>query len=258
MTNTKLLVVFMMLVFSLTVVAQKKEKSFKNWSKEEAMEIATNSAWAKTYQSTQGLIAAEQTQVAREQADQVILNRGSQATASNRGVPAPIVIRLNSALAIRQALVRQQQIAAKYDKMSDADKAKFDESSKDFLACAACKNLYVITITKFRNSGLGIDEGIFQSTKFDQIKDKIRIANEKGEFRTLVQFIPPKQGGESAVFFFQRFDSNGKELITPENKELSFLISPEFLDARNPYASFLPRKFDFKVSKLVVDGKVEF
>jgi hypothetical protein len=252
-----LLVVILVLTFQ--VFAQKKEKTFHEWSKDEATKVLTDSPWAKTYQSSQGLIAAERSQVSREQADQVINGRASQAAPSGRFIPAPVVIRLNSALRIRQALVRLQQIAAGYDKMSEKDRAKFDESAKDFLACSACEKLYVVTITRFRNSGQGIDnEGIFQTIRFEDVKGKVYLSNENGEKRELVQFIAPKQSGESAVFLFRRFDSDGKPLIIPEGKELNFVFTADFLSSQNPYSPYVPRKFDFKVSKLIIDGKVEF
>lgn len=258
MLNNKLAIAFILLILSLPVIAQKKEKPFQEWSKEDAQKILTDSPWAKTYQSDKGLVGAEQAQVAREQTEQAISSKTSLGTASSRSVPPPIVIRLNSALQIRQALVRLQQIAAGYDKMSESDRAKFDEGSKEFLACASCKNLYVVTITKFRNSGQGIDDGIFQTLKFEDLKGKVRLTNENGDERELMQFIPPKRGGESAVFFFQRYDAAGKTLITPQSKELNFVFSSDFLDNKNPYSVYIPRMFEFKVSKLVLDGNLAF
>ncbi|MBA2735577.1 MAG: hypothetical protein H0U50_02195, partial [Pyrinomonadaceae bacterium] len=52
--------------------------------------------------------------------------------ARNFGSP-PVVIRLHSALPIRQALVRIQQISAGYDKMDEKQKADFDAGQRDFL-----------------------------------------------------------------------------------------------------------------------------
>lgn len=257
----KTLLLILLLVISSQIYAQKKEKPFTDWSKDYAQKILKESSWAKSYQSTEGLVAAEQAQVAREQADQGIARVGPRMrgdTATARSVPAPIVIRLNSALPIRQALVRLQQIAANYDKMNENDRADFDNATRDFLKCAACEKFYVVTLTKFKNSGEGVDEGLFQSMKYEDLKGNVFLMNEKGEKRELVQFIPPKKDGESAVFFFQRNDKDGHPLISPENKELSFVFASDFLTPRNQYSRFLPRKFEFNVSKLVSGESVMF
>lgn len=258
----KIFLLTLLLVISSQISAQKKEKPFTDWSNDYALKILKESPWAKSYQSTQGLIAAEQAQVTREQDDQRIARRGVSRerypVATTRNYTAPIVIRLNSALPVRQALVRLQQIAANYDKMNEKERAEFDNVTRDFLKCAACEKFYVITLTKFKNSGEGVDEGLFQSMRFEDLKGKVTLFNEKGEKRELVQFIPPKKDGESAVFFFQRNDSDGHPLISPENKEMTFVFSTDFLDNRNPYARFLPRRFEFNVSKLVSGESVMF
>lgn len=48
------------------------------------------------------------------------------------------VVRLRSALPIRQAILRLRQIKEKYDSMSDAKKAEFDEKNKALVECPAC------------------------------------------------------------------------------------------------------------------------
>jgi hypothetical protein len=61
------------------------------------------------------------------------------------------------------------------------------------------------------------------------------------------------------VFFFKRTDDNGKPLITPETKEFKFVFAKELHDAEKSRDWFLiPEFFDFKVSKITVNGKVEF
>ena len=46
--------------------------------------------------------------------------------------------------------------------MSDADKAAFDKGREKFLECGICKDYYVVTLTKFKDStGTAVDEGIF-------------------------------------------------------------------------------------------------
>jgi hypothetical protein len=73
-----------------------------------------------------------------------------------------------------------------------------------------------------------------------------------------VQFTPPKAAGDSALFFFKRVDDAGKHLVTKDTKEIRFVFENEFLGPKNRFASFLPRFFDFKVSKMVVGDRVLF
>lgn len=255
------LITLSILLLGLTTAsfAQKMlDKPFDKWSKEEATKILNDSPWAQTYQSVKGTAAAEQIQSSREQTSQVIVGRTTDGRSSARVIPAPVVIRLNSALPIRQALVRLQQIGAGYDKMNEAARLKFNESAKGFLDCAACRNLYVVTITKFLNSGFGVDDGLFQIYKFEDLKGKVKLRNDKGEQRELVQFIAPTKAGESAVFFFPRLDAKGNPLITADNKDLEFVFANEFLETSNPYGWLLPLRFQFRTTKMLFDEKIVF
>jgi hypothetical protein len=61
-----------------------------------------------------------------------------------------------------------------------------------------------------------------------------------------------------AVFYFSREDDKGSSFLTAQNKKFEFVFDNNFLDARNPYAPMLPRRFEFNVSKLVVGGELLF
>jgi len=143
--------------------------------------------------------------------------------------------------------------------MSSEDKAKYDASRKVFLDCAICKDYYVLTLTKARDSSPGaVDEGVFQGLTLADLKGNVKLVNDRGEERELVQFTAPKNSGDSALFFFKRTDEAGKHLITPDSKELRFVFANDFLAPRNRYAYLLPRSFDFKVSKMMVGNKLMF
>jgi hypothetical protein len=259
---TKLLMLAGLFCLASAAFAQDTQKTlqkpYQKWSSEEARKIISNPPWADQYQSSGGLAAVQQQQNARDQADNRI--GGSNRGREGRNIePPPIVIRLHSALPVRQAMVRLQQLQIGYDKMSEADRNKFDESKKIFLNCPACQNYYVVTITKFKDSTPGVvDDGIFQTMKFEDFKGKIFLVNDKNEKREVVQFTAPKGTGESAYFFFKRTDDKGNLLVTPETKELKFVFGNELLDDNNQYSWLLPRTFNFKVSKMMVNEKIEF
>ncbi len=235
------------------------QKPYQKWSYEEARKIISSQPWADQYQSTKGLASVTVQQQQREQADTFLggKNRGRDGRELE---PPPIVIRLHSALPVRQAIVRIQQLQAGYDKMSEQDRIKFDESKKVFLSCPACKGNYVVTITKFKDNSPGaVDDGIFQTMTLEDFKGKVWLVNDKNEKRELVHFVPAKGSGDSSYFFFKRTDDKGNPLLTPESKEMKFVFANELVDeGANQYSALIPRTFVFRVSKLVLNDKVEF
>lgn len=250
------------LICSVTVTASAQktlEKPYQKWSKGEAMKILTASPWVQTYQSPEASALAAQQEIRREQG-QTATRGGNDPKSTPRsfGQP-PVVMRLHSALPIRQALVRIRQIESGYDKMDEKQRADFDKSTRGFLDCAICKNFYVITLTKFiDSSGQYVDEGLFQRMALEQLKNNVWLVNEKGERRDLVQFNPPKSAADMAVFYFARTDDKGGSFLTAESKKFEFVFNNSFLDSRNPYAAMLPRSFEFNVSKLISDNNLLF
>jgi hypothetical protein len=65
--------------------------------------------------------------------------------------------------------------------------------------------------------------------------------------------------GESATLYFKRKDDKGNLLLTPENKTVKLVFNKYFLEDRsNPYGPLLPRNFEFKVSKMMIDDQLAF
>ncbi|HLM02315.1 MAG TPA: hypothetical protein VK400_14785 [Pyrinomonadaceae bacterium] len=258
--NKLVLLVFVLGLAASSAFAQKTwEKPFQQWDKESALKILDGSPWAQSYQSAQGTAAAERAQSTLEQSDQR-LGRAEWGRTARQMAPQPIVIRLQSGLPLRQALVRLQQIEAGYDKMSEEKRAQYDARTKEFLDCPICKNYYVVTLTKYRKSSSeGVDDGMFQTLRLEDLKGNIQLVNDKGEQRQLAHFIAPTRAGESAVLFFPRKDGKGNILLTPENQSFKLAFNNTFLeDPKNPYGSLLQRNFEFKVSKLIVNNELLF
>lgn len=212
-----------------------RSKPYQQWTKDDIIKIVSDSPWA--------------------QVQQVSPTTGDRIPAAY--VPG-VTIRLRSALPIRQALLRLKQIEAKYDKMNDKERAEFDGRMKGLVECPACADNYVITLgapvsqhqmknglPSLRNATLGL------------LEKRVFLANESGERRELIHFVAPKHDEDEAIFFFPRLDDKGSVLLTSENKKLFFIF-----EARNLRTGFgldsIPERFEFDVSKLVVDGRVEF
>lgn len=249
-------------IFALggTASAQKAwEKPTERMSREDAKKVLTDSPFAKTYQSEAGGSAADAITIAREQGQSV--NRGGS---NPRSVPrylgpAPIVVRLHSAVPVRRALVRMRQLDSGYEDMGSADRQRFDDSQKSFLDCSICRDYYVVSLIKFKDTTPGaIDEGILQRLTLADLKGNIWLQNDSGAKLEIFQFTPPKGGGDAAYLFFKRTDANGTPFLTTDMKQLKVVFSNDFLDARNPYAIYLPRNFEFNLEKMKIDGKLEF
>lgn len=249
------------LCLHITALAQKPDKPYQKWSKDESIKILNHSPWAETYQSTAAIAAASRDQVGREQSDfgrQRTTVPGTTATART-STPIPVTARLHSGLPVRQALIRLRQLSANYDKMSDSERADFDKSSEGFLNCTICKKFYVVTLTRFvDSSGQTIEEGVFQRMTLEQLKGNVWLVNDKGERRELVQFNPPKGVTDMAVLYFAREDEKGKVFLTPESKKFELGFNSGFLGGGNPYGAWLPTRFEFSVNKLVSDNNILF
>lgn len=233
------------------------QKPYKEWSKDDAGKVLSDSPWATTYQSEEGLVAAQSQQQARDSSDN---NRGTYRGNQGRvDPPVPIIVRLHSALPVRQASVRLSQIASNYDKLNSEEQAKFDMSTAKFLECGICKGYYVVTLSKFPHSSMSVTEGLFQSLKLEDLKGKVWLVNDKGEKLELTEFTPPKGATDAAVLFFKRTNDKGEEFFLPTDKEIKLSFATEFRDSSsNSYGKLVPRTLEFKVAKMVADGKLLF
>ena len=202
-------------------------KPFRTWTKAEANKILNDSPWARTQEARSGY-----------------------------GLSVPIdfkfTLRLRSAVPVREAMVRLKEIEAHYDQMSENDKTAFDSKTKGLLDCPACANNYVVSLSSRSDNSPGWDlvYRSYEKMSLELLQQNVSLANEKGETRKLVHFIPPRAAGEEAIFFFSRLDEAGKPLIGPSNKKLSFHL--------NPHEAGSVKNFDFEVAKLVENGTVEF
>lgn len=222
----------LVLWWCLSAAAQEKgvwaTKPWQEWTKKDVEQVLNDSPWVKS---------------------QKVLVPVGRANAPN---DFTFILRLRSALPMRQAIVRQRQLDAKYDKMSERDRAAFDARNQGLLECPACADNYVLTLTSRSENNPGFDWVYvsFSSVTLPFMQQYSYIANEAGEERRLVNFVQPKQSGVEAIFFFPRLDERGRALITPESKKLIFRLSP------HNTSQFT--NFEFDVSKLIVGGEVLF
>jgi hypothetical protein len=228
------------------------KKPFQQWSRSEAEAILNDSPWAR--QQEVRIKFDKEAQKAAGSYSGVSSAAAAQAdTEVTSQVPVDFVftMRLRSALPMRQALSRLKQLKAD-TKMSDNERATFDAQVKGLLECPACAQNYVISLSSKSKNSPGADAvySTFKGGRLSDLQRYVYIANETGERRVLVHFVAPKAPGDEAIFFFNRLGDKGAPLLTKDSKELLVNLTDNQANAIT--------NFRFDVSKLIVDGKVEF
>lgn len=237
---------FPLVLFCVGVVHGQKpweKKPYHEWNATEVFRVLNDSPWAQTSFET------EQT---------------------GTGLPAAsysVTVRLRSALPIRLALVRQRQLAVNYDKLSRADKKRFDAETREFLECSDCEKYYLVTMTSYKpgpseyvnvpwaqkSYGVDIAEQLMKSTLKDLLP-YVLLSNDKGEKRTLAGYIPPTATSSTAMFIFSRLNDQGHPLITRAHKRLHFKIDRKvFSKLATPL-----NKFSFDVNRLLQGDVIAF
>lgn len=218
-----------------------KRKPFTEWSLSEVLKILDDSPWAQT------------------QVEYANIHYGLPTSTYT------VTIRLRSALPIRQALLREKQIVMNYKRFSAADKARFDKETRSFVECSDCANYYIVTIVSLRpprtEPPLNVKRDLWfdivsslKHFKIEDLRSKVYLANDKGDRRDIVHFIPPKGEVREAMFVFARRDDRGRTLITRDNKEFYFRIGEELFKGQ-PMAL---KPFKFEVARLIQNGEIIF
>lgn len=226
-------------------------KPFEQWSKDDVNKILTDSMWAKT-QAIRIQRRSQVRSIAGQTESETFSGKGELSSAEDP-LDYRFTLRLHSALPVRQALVRREQLKWNYDKRSASERKAFDEQAQQMLLdCAVCADNYVLSVgfSSTNSSGNDMVYKWFSAATLPSIQGYIYLANERGERRDLAGFIPPKSPGDDVYFIFPRLDDKGQPLFTATDKKLRFFMSD------NNAKSIT--NFTLDISKLLVDGKTAF
>ncbi|HEV3468127.1 MAG TPA: hypothetical protein VG148_02325 [Pyrinomonadaceae bacterium] len=235
-------------------------KPYAEWSKAEAERVLESPPWA-VRQTVKIRYEAQARRVAgagSTAAGVVVFGSEPELVrpggAVGGGAEAPVdfvfTLRMRSAPAVRKAVARLAQLEA--ERLKGKERAALEARAKGLAECPACTDNYVLTLSSKSEQVPGADAvyTIYKGARLDDIKRYIFIANERGERRPLVHFVPPKAPGDEATFFFPRLDERGNPLLTPESRELIFNVTNNEVNAVT--------NFRVDVSTLVRGGVVEF
>jgi hypothetical protein len=228
-------------------------KPFTQWSRSDAENVLENSPWS-SHQEVRLQFEKEKQTAAGSYSGVSSASAVSSQTEVMSDLPVDFIftLRLRSALPVRQALVRLKQLESDSKKLNKKDLETFDAQIKGLLECPACAGNYVVTLSSKSLNRPGAD-AVYTTFKGGRLPDLQRfvfLANERDERRDLVHFVAPKVPGDDAIFFFSRLDEKGAPLLTPENKQLLVNLSDKQVNSVS--------NFKIDVSKLVMNGKVEF
>src|SRR5205085_1223158 len=108
-----------------------------------------------------------------------------------------VTLRLRSSMAIRLALIREEQLQTDVKALNNDDLTLYNKRQKGLYECPACVENYVVTVTSRSKENKNYDAiyTLFASAKLEELKRFIYLQNEKGEKRELVHFTPPKVPG---------------------------------------------------------------
>jgi len=237
-----------------TISAQRDwlTKPFSEWTKSQAEAVLNDSPWA-VHQELR-IKFDKETQTAAGSYSGVSSAAAAQSrTEVTSQIPVDFIftLRLRSALPIRQALVRLRQLQD-ISKMNEKERASFNVQTNGLLDCPACANNYVLTLSSKSTNSPGADAvyTLFKGARLADLQRNVYIANETGERRELVYFVPPKTPGEEAIFFFPRLNDKGRPLLLADNREL--LINFANNDANSI------GNFKISLASLALNGKIEF
>jgi hypothetical protein len=227
------------LVLSAHAAAQGEQqlKPFKEWTKEDAERMLSNSPWAQTQRMAGDVLDATGE-----------IGMGVGIT----GPPRTLTLRLRSAATVRLAFLRLRQLRAKYDRMSEAQQAEFNLKNQALVECQPCADNYIVTLAP----GPGRETGVpiaLHTVALEVLRRNVRLADDRGEERELVHVERSKVSGGEVTFFFARHDKKGQPLLTPSSRKLIVTFTQEMTDAPASLS-----RYEFDVSKMLVGGKVVF
>jgi hypothetical protein len=111
-----------------------ENKQYDKWSQKECAKLLTDSPWAQDFTLTDSS-----------------LQQSTKASDDNQQFQIKYQMQFRSALPARQALVRQMQIAQKYDSLGPEQKQQFDQSAKAFLS-SSFPDAVILYVTYKTNS----------------------------------------------------------------------------------------------------------
>lgn len=233
-----------------------EKKDYKQWSQAECKKLLEDSPWAKPFNVVSSDAGIDTSQTNRTNTDSA----------------APYIkyqVQFRSAKPVRQAIVRQGQLAQKYDSLSAAQKQEFDKKADSFISADLSEAVVVYVTYSTNNPDNDRDLARYwQAQTADLLKNTVALSNTKGEKIYLSNFTAEQAAGRSFQFIFPR-EANGKPLLNgmqDKSLKLEFMY-PIINCLGDPSPGCTPASsqgtmgkgyLEFKVDKMIFDGAVSY
>ncbi len=234
-----LLVVFASVQASLGADFWEK-KEYTKWSAKECQKMLTDSPWAKEYKQ-----------------QQVIVSSSARDDAMRGGETNPYIVyhmQLRSALPIRQAIVRQMQLARNYDQLTDEQKQEFDKQTDGFLN-ANFDNavvVYAVYASNIQQNDIQLSRH-WQMQTTELLQNNVFLRGSKGDKVPIASFYVEQGDLREFQFVFPR-KIDGKEILGPEDKSLQLEFSYPIVGNMGDGRGYL----EYKTKKMNYKGKLEY
>ncbi len=241
-------VLFLILVsWPLSISAQKHEKPWNEWSKQETEKMLNDSPWAQTQTETdisEMFFRLPKASDARGGGSNPEVAPDDRAGATNQATSVKYRIRFLSAKPVRQAIANS--IASR---QSADDVVKVRAYMEDFVGRNFDRWIAVtVTVESQDQRYLGRATQAFGSAVAEVLKNKSYLERKDGKRIFLQVYQPPSPDGLGAKFIFPR-EVDGAPFLNTRSGEVRFVaeISNKLtLDKR------------FKVADMIYDGYLEY
>lgn len=246
MKTPKLLLPISLVLAALSSVgfAQKADKPWTEWSKEEVQKLLENSPWAQVQNDTdtsqQFFSPTSDPRITTDRASTGSVNLAQGAT--NQSVSVKYFVRLFSARPIRQALIRQIVLKQKPPDEAFAKMRQFAEVKSE--------NSIIVTVT-FESTDQRAGNKVmqaFNSAITSTLKNNTYLQRTDGKQLFLEEYIPPGKDGFGARFIFLRFPDE-KPFVDAKATDLRFFAQ---------FSSDIKIDRRFKVADMMYHGELEF
>jgi hypothetical protein len=237
------------IIFALafSVGAQKKMKSWTEWTEKDVNKMLNDSAWGQTQTETD---TSEMFYTPNSQNRNSIGNRppdGSSGSSSDRSTQGQLNqatsinyrIRLLTAKPIRQALARRAQM--QNPELAERLKAFAEQQTDKYIVVAVD---YDSTDRRFTGPAMQV----FNSANTGVLKNNTYLETKDGKRLFLQEYIAPINDGVGAKFVFPRTSDN-EPFVSEQGGFLRFY---------SEMAKNIKLNMRFKIADMVYDGKLEY
>jgi hypothetical protein len=205
------------------------EKPFDKWDRGEVAKIFSDSAWAQSQTYTS------------------VIEGGYQ---GQNEAQYKFVVRLFSALPIREAYVRMLQIMNRYDDMAPDKRKQFDSGANGLLTANLNDEIIVALAFSTNLPEATRDVQRFLDTATTQtLNQQAFLFSPRAGRLDLKKYLPPGQEGIGARFIFPR-SLKGQPVLAPGDKELRFEVWVSPINQRVLVG--------FKPSKMMYKGEIAY